>query len=212
MRGLGAEQEVGVQVYRRLEPPRRVEPDGDGRRVRPAEIGVHAERSRHVGIGRDVDAPERDRLQRLLGNLPQHGGGPQPDLLACRGALGRARGVAFGAHHVVQRSCEIGIREPVRHDAVHDLSRFPFPVSRSPFPVPGFFDSDDRADPNGGLVRGPEVELVGGRGLQLRGDDVADRRRGRGERRGGGFADHVPVFGSREPGAERRSRGARAFK
>src|SRR6266516_4330961 len=69
-----------------------------------------------------------------------------------------------------------------------------FPVSCFPFPVSRLFDPDDRADPNGGLVRGPEVELVGGRGLQLRGDDVADRWGGR----GGGFSDHVPVFGSRE--------------
>src|SRR2546422_4636896 len=37
-------------------------------------------------------------------------------------------------------------------------------------------DSDDRPDPDGGLVRGPEMELMRGRRLELGSDHAADRK------------------------------------
>src|SRR2546422_945321 len=75
-------------------------------------------------------------------------------------------------------------------------------------------DSDDRPDPDGGLVRGPEMELMRGRRLELGSDHAADGGRGRRGGRGGrrGLVDHVPVRGRRDPAAGSRSRGARALK
>src|SRR5207302_3294716 len=143
---------------------------------------------------------------RLFRRLPQHGCGPEPDLLSDGRTLGRLRRVALGTHHVVQRRGEIRVREPVRHHTVDHLSRFPFPVSR-------LFDANDRPDPDARLVRGPEVELMWGRRLLLGGDDAADR--------GSQVAplDHEAVLGSREPGYGMRdaecgvrSDGARALR
>ncbi len=206
VRRFRAEQEVGVDIHGRFEPARRIEAHRNRRRLRAAEIGIHAERLRHVDVARDVHLAERDRLQRLLRCLPQHGCGPEPDLLTDRRTLGRLGRVPLGAHHVVERGRQIGIRETIRDDSIYHLSRFPFPVSR-------FFHADDRPDPDARLVRGPEVELMWGRRLLLGGDDAADRRSQVAP------LDHEAVLGSREPGygmrdagCEVRSDGARALR
>ena len=189
----GPEQEVGVEVHRRLEPARGVEPDGNRRRPRAVQVGVHAQRLRHVGVGRHVHVTQWHRLQRLLGHLPQHGGRPQPDLRPRRRCAGRPGRVAFGADHVVQRRGEIGVGETVGHDPVHDLLRS--------------LHLDDRSNPDARLRRRPEVELVRRSGFLLGGDDAAD-----GDRVGWvlrGSFDHVPVRGRRDAGEARRSPGAR---
>src|SRR5207249_2026188 len=82
--------------------------------------------------------------------------------------------------------------EPVGDHTVYDPPRIP---SAEPL------DPDDRPDPDARLVRGPEVELVGRRRLLLRRDDATD-----GGRLKRGLVDHVPVLGSRRPGAGRTSR------
>src|SRR2546426_967610 len=65
VRGFGAEQEVGVEIDRRLEARCRVEADGDPRRLRAGHVGIHAQRLRHVGVARDVYGAERHGLERL---------------------------------------------------------------------------------------------------------------------------------------------------
>ena len=189
VRRFRTQQEVGVEIDRGLEPHRGVEADGDPGRLRAGEVRVHPQRLGHVRVGRDEDARQRYRLQRLLGHLPQHRRRPQPDFLAHRGTLGGAHRIAFGADHVVQRGLQIRVREPVRDHAVHDALR-------------AFLDFDDRADPDARLDRRPEMELVRRSGFQLGRDHAADGGRP-------GFVDHVPVRGRREPDAGRKSRGAR---
>ncbi len=197
VRGFGAEQEVGVEIDRRLEARRRVEADGDPRRLGAGHVGVHAQRLRHVGVARDVYGAERHELERLLRVLPQHRRGPQPDLLADGGALGRLRGISLSTHHVVQRSREVRVGEPVGYDAIDDPSPSPLPR-----PFPRLFHPYYRPDADGGLVRSPKVELVRRRGLELGGDDTADGC-------GLPMLDHDPVLGRRDPGGDSRSRGAR---
>ena len=212
VRRFRAEQEVRVDVHGRFESARGIETHRDRRGLRAAEIGVHAERLCHVDVARDVHLPKRDRLQRLLWGLPKHRRGPEPDLLPDSRTLGGLGRVALGADDVVQGCGEIGVGEPIRHHAPHHLSRFPVPASR-------LFHAHNRPDPDGRLVRGPEVELVRGRRLLLSGDDAADR--GSQVRWMGRIAplDHEAVLGSREPGCgmrdagcEVRSDGARALR
>ena len=186
VRGFGAEQEVGVEIDRRLEASRRVKADGDPRRLRASDVGIHAQRLRHVGVGRDVHGAERHGLERLLRVLPQHRRGPQADLLADRGTLRRLRRVSFGADHVVERGRQIGIRQPVRHDAIDDP--FPFLLPRL---FPRLCHPYDRPDADSGLVRCPEVELVRRRGLELGGDDAPHRF-------GIPCLNHDPVLGRRD--------------
>ncbi len=192
VRRFRAEQEVGVDIHGRFEPARRIEAHRNRRRLRAAEIGIHAERLRHVDVARDVHLAERDRLQRLLRRLPQHGCGPEPDLLADRRTLGRLGRVPLGTHHVVQRRGEIRVREPIGHYAVDNAPRVP-----SPEPL----YSDNRSDPDRCFGGGPEVELMWGRRLLLGGDDAADR--------GSQVAplDHEAALGSREPGYGMRDAG-----
>src|ERR1051325_4501033 len=156
-----------------------------------------------AGFARAPPAP-RDRLQRLFRALPQHGRGPEPDLLSDRRMLGGLGRVALGPHHIVQRGGEVGVCEPIGHDSVDDAPRVPSPEPLAPH---------YRPDPDARLVRGPEVELMWGRWLLLGGDDAADR-----ESRVGPL-DHEAVLGTREPGygmrdarCGMRSDGARALR
>src|SRR5207302_6914826 len=117
------------------------------------------------------DLTERHRLQRLFGNLPQHGRRPEPDLLPDGRLLRGAAGITIRAYDIVQRSREVRVRKPIGHDPVDDSSP----------PL----DSHDRADADARLGRGPEMELVRSGGLQLGRDDSPDgsgwwsgRRRG----------------------------------
>ena len=87
--------------------------------------------------------------------------------MARRRRVAAARGIAFRAHHVVQRRREVGVREPFRDDAVDD----PIGFLRS---GPGFH-LDDRPDANAGLGGGPKVELMRSRGSKL-GSDYAPNR------------------------------------
>ena len=189
VRRFGTEQEIGVEVDRSLEPAGGVQAHGNPRRLRPGEIGIHAQRLRDVRVGRDEHARERHRLQRLLGHLAQHRRRPEPDFLPHRRALGRAYRIAFGADDVMQRRLEVGVGEPVGDDAVHHAPH-------------SLFDFHDRADPDARLHRRPEMELVRRCGFELGRDDAADGR-------WPALVDHVPVRGRREPDAGRKSRGAR---
>ena len=189
-------QEVRVQVDRRLEPSRGVQPHRDGGGGGALEVGLHAEGAGHVSVGRHEHAAERDRLQRLLGLLAQHGRGPQPNLLAHRGAVSCASGISVGADHVVQWGGKVGVGEPIRHNPEDHPSLFPRPTS---------LDPDNRPDPDRRLGSGPEVELVRRRRLELGGDHPADRLRRP-------FLDHEAALGRREAGDGSRSRGARALR
>ena len=104
VRGLGAEQEVAVEVDGRLEPAGRVEPDRDAGGPLAPGVGVHPEREHDVGIAREPDGAERHGLERLLGHLPEHRGGEQPDLGPLAGLEPGGDRVAVGADDRVHRA------------------------------------------------------------------------------------------------------------
>ena len=162
VRRLGAEQEVGIEQHRRLMAAQGVDTDRNAGRPLGAGVGVHAERQFHVGVGGEVHGTERHRLQRLLGDLAQHGGQEEAHLGAGRGLVRHHGRVAVGADDGVQRRRQVGVGHAVGDDAVHGAARM--------------VDPHDRADPDRRLRRGPEVELVRGAGLELGGDDAADGR------------------------------------
>src|SRR5207247_10583216 len=94
-------------------------------------------------------------LALLLRVLPQHRRGPQPDLLADGGALGRLRGISLSTHHVVQRSREVRVGEPVGYDAIDDPSPSPLPR-----PLPRLFHPSYPPAADGCIVRSHIVAMV----------------------------------------------------
>ena len=88
---LGAEEKVAVEEDGRLETAGGVEADRDAGGAGACRVGIHAEREHDIGVGGEPDRPERHRLERLLGNLPQHRGGEEPDLGALARLLDRRR-------------------------------------------------------------------------------------------------------------------------
>ena len=159
---LGAQQEVAVEIDGRLEATGRIQADGNPGGPLATGVGVHAQREHYVRVGGERDGPERHRLERLLRHLPQHGGREESDLRALARLEAGGDRVAVGADHGVHRRHEIGIGEGVGDDAEHDAVRL--------------FHADDRADADGGIARGPEMELMGRGRLQLGGDDTTEGR------------------------------------
>ncbi len=158
MCGLGAEQEVGVEVHGGVGPARVIEPNGNPR-VRPVpEVGVHAERAGDIRIVGEKDLPHADRLQRLLRDLAQHRRGVQPDLGP--GFRRRTR-----VREIVERRFEIRVAQPFDHHAIH---RRHVPVDRM-----RSHHSHDRADPNVRIERRPKVKRMRGVGSSLGGDDAS---------------------------------------
>ena len=95
--------------------------------------------------------------------LPEHRRGDRAGsrLRSARLRPRRSR-IAVGADHGVHRGRQVGVGEAVGHHAVDD--------------PPGASTRTIDADPHRRVPRGPEVELVRRLGLQLGGDDAADRR------------------------------------
>jgi hypothetical protein len=112
-----------------------------------------------------VHLAHRHRLQRLLGHLPQHGRGVEPDLGALRGRVAGGGGAAVVPHHVVQRRLQVGVGEALGDDAVDDRPHAAH--------LDGGVDAHDGADADRRVERGPEVELERRVGLALGGDDAA---------------------------------------
>ena len=194
MRGFGAQQEVGVEIDRGIAAGRRVQAHGDGGGRRGVQECIHAQGLRHVGVVGHIDLAERHRLQRLLRHLPQHGGGPVANLLACRQCVAGARRIAFRADDIVQGGGEVRVREPLGHDTVHHTVRSLLPAPCS--------DLHDRTDPDTRIGRSPEVELMGRRRLELGRHHAADR----------GHVHDASLGRREDPRRWGRSRGARAFK
>jgi hypothetical protein len=90
----------------------------------------------------------------------------EADLGALRGGVRRGRRGAVVAEDVVQRRLQVGVAEPLDYHAEHARQ---LPLHRRR-PV----HADDGSDPDRGVERGPEVELVGSVGLALGGDDAAE--------------------------------------
>ncbi len=131
----GSEQKVAIEVHRGLEASGRVEPDRYAGGPRARRIGVHAQGEHDIGIRGEPDRAEWHGLERFLGDLPQHGGGEEPDLgPLARLDPGRDR-IAVRADHCVHRRHEIGIGGAVG-DHAEDRST-------------AVLYSNDRADPDG---------------------------------------------------------------
>src|SRR5712691_4623291 len=120
MGGFRTEQEIGIEVDRRVTTGGRVQTDGNGGRRCGIEKCVHAQRLGDVRIIRDVDLAQRYWLKRLLRCLSQDRRGPVAYLLAGSRCLVGPRGVAFGANDIVQRGREVRVGEPLRHDTIRD--------------------------------------------------------------------------------------------
>ncbi len=103
VRGLGAEQEVAVQVDGGLQAPGRVESDRDAGGALAGGIRIHPKREHHVLVAREPDGAERHRLERLFGDLPQHGGREQANLRPLARLQARGDRIAVGADHGLHR-------------------------------------------------------------------------------------------------------------
>jgi hypothetical protein len=166
MRRLRSEEEVGVQVDRRLDAPGMVNPDGDaGVRALP-EITVHPQRHLDIGVVGEEHLAHRHGLKRLLRQLPQGVRGVQPDLGALRRGVRGAPRLTVVPEHVVHRRLEVGVAvaldddaEDARELALHGV---------------GAIHAHDGSDPDRGAEGSPEVELVRGVGAALGGDDSTE--------------------------------------
>ncbi len=160
VRGLGPEQEVAVEIDRRLEAAGRVHANRNAGGPLAIGVGIHSERETDVGIGREMHRTQRYRLERLFRCLAERSGEKKADL----GAFSRLEPyrpwIAVGADHRMERCHEIGVRKGIGHHAVH----------RSP----GRFDPNDGPDADGRVPRRPEPELVGGGGFELGGNHPTD--------------------------------------
>ncbi len=165
VRGLGAEQELRVEVDGGVHPAGMVEPDRDPGVGAAGDVRIHAQRDGDIGVVGEEDAPHGHGLKRLFGDLPQHGRGVEAYLGAVGRRERRAVGLAIVPHHVDERRRDVGVAEALDHHPVHARD----------LPVHGMrpLDADDRADPDRRAERRPEVKLVRRIGIALGGDDAA---------------------------------------
>ena len=144
-----------------VESARCVEPHRNAGRALATGVAVHPERQDHVGVGGEPDRPQRHRLERLFRHLPEHGGSEEPDLGPGGGLGPGGDGITVGADDRVHGRHQIGVGEPIGHHAKDHPAVF--------------LDPHDGADADWRLAGGPEMELVGSRGLELGGHDAAER-------------------------------------
>ncbi|MDZ7630853.1 MAG: hypothetical protein U5K74_05710 [Gemmatimonadaceae bacterium] len=93
----------------------------------------------------------RHGLQRLLGHVPQHARGVEPDLRPLRGNQPTIR-LSVATEDIVERRLQVGVAEPLHHHTV-DLRHMAVDRHR---PI----HAHDGADPDVRVECGPEVELV----------------------------------------------------
>jgi hypothetical protein len=168
VRRFGSEEEIRIEVDRRLHRPRSVDADGNTSVRSGLEIGVHAQRDGHVLVRRERDAPHRHRLQRLFGHLSQYVRRVQTDFGALRRRHCRVGRRAIVAENVVNRGLQVGVAESLDDHPVHATQ----------LPTHGRLTvhAHDRADADRGIDRGPEMKLVRGVGSLLGRDDSAHHR------------------------------------
>ena len=166
VRRLGTDEEVGVEIDRRVGAAGAVDADRDPRARTGLQVAVHPQRDRDVRFVGEEDGAHRHRLQRLLGHVAQHGRGVEPDLGSTRLVQRLPVGRAVESHHVVQRRREVGPAEALRHDAVHERHDAVHRVAS--------VDAHDRPDADRRVERGPEMELVRSVRASLGGDDATE--------------------------------------
>ena len=106
------------------------------------------------------------RLQRLVGNLTEHGRSVEANFRTIGRRVARAPRCAVVPDHIVQRRHQIGITQPLDDDPedVRDHAVYRTAI-----------DAHDRPDPDGGRKCGPEVELVRRVRAALGGHHAAER-------------------------------------
>jgi hypothetical protein len=80
VRRLRPEQKVGIEVYDRVGGTSAIDAHGDSSVRAFTQIPVHSQRRRDVRLFSEKHLAHRHRLQRLLGNLAQHGSCVEPYL------------------------------------------------------------------------------------------------------------------------------------
>ena len=157
---LRSEEEIRVQVHRRRNTARRIQPDGNPRRLRHLDVGFHSQRNLDVLLRSQEHLGQRHGLKRFLGHLPQDGSGPEADLRSM--GWGYVLAGNAGRHpYLVQRVCEVGIRLGIDH----------YGVDRS---GPSLH-AHNGADSDRRFHFRPEMELMRTRRQPLGRHDAADR-------------------------------------
>jgi hypothetical protein len=175
MGGLGTQKKIAVEIYRCFQASSSVESDWNSSGLRVGRVTVHPKRKEHIRVGRHPDRAQGNGLERLLRNLPEYRGRVQADL----GQLGRCSwtsGITPGPQSGLERRGPIGVRNAV-----------------SDHPVDGptvLLHPDYGSDAYRRVLRGPEMELVGCRGLKLGRDHPPDRER---------LRIHAKIWGRRTP-------------
>src|SRR5687767_12314362 len=161
-----AEQEISVEVDHRISCARAVHADGNAGVRAFLEIAVHPERDRNILFGGQENLAHRDRLQRLVGNLPQNRRSVEADLRSLGAGQPRVRGRSVMSENVVHRGPKIRVAEPFDDDTV-DVRNTPVKRMRSVY-------ADDSTDANRTIERSPEMKLVRSVRLPLSCDDTTE--------------------------------------
>jgi len=150
---LGANEEIRVEVDRRVGSAGAIHTDRNSSAIPLAQIAVHTQSDGDILFGREKNLAHGHRLQRLVRDLAKHRGRVEADLRAIRRRVSGALGRAVVADDVVQRRHQIRIAEPLHDDPVDMGDR---PIDRTTI------HSHDRPDPYGGCERRPEMKFVRG--------------------------------------------------
>ena len=84
VRRFGPEQKIRVEIDDGVGSTGAIDADRNSGVRAFLQIAVHPQRDLHVVLVGEKDLPHRHRLERLFRNLPQHGGGVEPDLRPLR--------------------------------------------------------------------------------------------------------------------------------
>ena len=152
VRRFRADEKISVQIDRRVRASRAIHAHRNPGVRAFLEIPVHPQRDGDVGLVGEEHRAHGHRLKWLLGDVPQHRRGVEPNLRTLGRRERLSTGLSVMPHHVVQRRCEVSPAESLGDDAVDARNR---PVHRIA-PV----DADDCPDADRRVERRPEMEFV----------------------------------------------------
>jgi hypothetical protein len=115
---LRTEEKIGIEVDDGICPTRAVNSDRNpGVRALP-QVSIHAQGNLDILFLRQENLSHRDRLERILRNLPQNRGCIETDLRAFRRRETRLGRRSVVTHHVMQRRLQVGVTESLDDDSV----------------------------------------------------------------------------------------------